>query len=191
MLTTGMSRPSDQPGGLTVPEATQFIRSSGERLIATLDGAGKAADKRQQLVALLDEAVDVDGIARFALGRFWNTASDGQRDAYLRLFSAVLVDRLCNAFDDYHGMHFSIDRVTQADDAVQVVTSVYRPNQATQRVVWIVGAVAGVTKIVDIVAEGLSVRIMQRDHCVKLLQQDGYSIEGLIGTLRQQSGIPS
>jgi hypothetical protein len=41
------------------------------------------------------------------------------------------------------------------------------------------------------VAENFSVRVMQRDHCGKLLQQDGYSIQGLIGTLRQQSGIPS
>jgi phospholipid transport system substrate-binding protein len=186
-----MSRPSDQPSGLTVSDATQFITRSGERLIAALDGAGKATAKRQQLVALLDEALDVDGIARFALGRFWNTASGGQRNEYLRLFSAVLIDRLCSAFDDYHGMRFSIERATEVDDAVQVATSVYRPNQAAQRVVWIVGTVGGVTKIVDIVAEGFSVRVMQRDHCVKLLQQDGYSLEGLIGTLRQQSGIPS
>jgi phospholipid transport system substrate-binding protein len=186
-----MSRPSDQPSGLTVSDATQFITRSGERLIAALDGAGKATVKRQQLVALLDEALDVDGIARFALGRFWNTASGGQRDEYLRLFSAVLIDRLCSAFDDYHGMRFSIERATEVDDAVQVATSVYRPNQAAQRVVWIVGTVGGVTKIVDIVAEGFSVRVMQRDHCVKLLQQDGYSLEGLIDTLRQQSGIPS
>ena len=85
-------------------------------------------------------------------------------------------------------MRFSIDRSTQADDAVQVSTSVYRPNYPMQRVVWVVGTVRGAAKIVDIVAAGISMRIMQRDNCVKLLTRDANGIQPLLDTLQRQAG---
>jgi phospholipid transport system substrate-binding protein len=188
LLTTAMTRSADDPGPTSVSDAIQFIRQSADSLIGILDGPAEPDMKRRQLAELLSDTIDVEGVARFALGRFWSLASDAQRDEYLRLFPVVLIDNLGKALSDYQGMRFSIDRSTQADDAVQVLTSVYRPNYPMQRVVWVVGTVRGAAKIVDIVAAGISMRIMQRDNCVKLLTRDANGIRPLLDTLQRQAG---
>jgi phospholipid transport system substrate-binding protein len=190
LSTIAMTQPTDELVPLSVAQAIQFIRRSGERLIAILDGSDGATAKREQLKALISDAIDVDGIARFTLGRFWASASTGERSEYLRLFPAVLVSDVGKAFGAYRGVRFSIDRGMQADNAVHVTTTVFRPDYSFQ-VTWVVGAIGSATKILDIVAGGLSMRVSRRDTCVSLLRHDNNSVQALIETLRQQAAIVS
>jgi phospholipid transport system substrate-binding protein len=190
MSATAMAQPTDEPAPISVAQAILFIRQSGERLITILDGSGDAAAKREQLKALISDAIDVDGIARFALGRFWSNANVGERAEYVRLFPAVLVSDIDKAFGAYRGVRFSIDRGTQADDAIHVTTTVFRPDYSLQ-VTWVVGAIGGTAKILDIVAGGFSMRLSQRDACVSLLRNDNNSIQALIETLRRQAAVVS
>ena len=180
-----------QPADLSVAQAMQFIRQSGDRLVAILDGPAEPAVKRQQLAALINDTIDVDGIARFALGPYWRTASDGQRSEYVRLFPAVLLGNIGRTFGGYQGVRFSIDRGTQVGDAIQVTTTVYRPDNTLQQVVWVVSAIGGAAKIIDIVAAGVSMRIAQRNGCVNLLVRDNDSVQALIETLRRQAAAVS
>ncbi len=190
MATAAMSRPAEEQETLSIAQATQFIRHSGDRLIAILDGSAEPPAKRAQLEALIADTLDVGGIARFALGRFWHGASDGQRSEYIRLFPAVLLGDVDKAFGTYRGVRFSIDRATQTEDnTVQVSTTVFRPDYPVQ-VTWIVGSIGGATKVIDIVAGGFSMRISQRDDCTSLLKHDN-SIETLIETLRRQAAAVS
>src|SRR5579863_3030496 len=74
----------------SVAEATQFLRQSGDKLIVILNGSSDWPAKTRQVQALIEETMDVYGIARFALGRTWNAASDAQRSEIGRLFPQVL-----------------------------------------------------------------------------------------------------
>jgi ABC-type transporter MlaC component len=67
------------------PEA--FIGGLGDRALALL-GRPRAAVSRSELAALLDAAVDLRLLARLALGRHWNVASETQRREYIELFRA-------------------------------------------------------------------------------------------------------
>lgn len=192
MSTAAMTRSADEQASVSVVQAIQFIRQSGDRLIAILDGSADLAVKRGQLEALINDTIDVDGIARFALGRLWNTASDGERNEYVRLFPAILMGNFAKTFGGYRGMRFSIDRATQADTAVKVSTTVVRPDYPIPiQVTWVVGATDGATKIVDICAAGVSMRIAQRDDCISLLAHDNNSVQALIETLRRRAGVMS
>ena len=56
--------------------ASDFIKGVGDQLVAVVNGPEPDQQKRSKLTQVIDGAVDVDGVARFCLGRFWRTASD-------------------------------------------------------------------------------------------------------------------
>ena len=56
-------------------DATEFVRRFGNQALAIVGGPGSAAEKRQRLEPLITQAVDIEDIGRFVLGRFWRTAT--------------------------------------------------------------------------------------------------------------------
>ena len=70
-------------------KATAFVKSTGDRLVAIVNGPGAAATKRAAMTKILDSDVDVDGIGRFCLGRFWRQATPEQQKQYLTVFHEV------------------------------------------------------------------------------------------------------
>ena len=82
-------------------KAAAFIKSTGDRLVSVVNGPGDAAQKRQQLTKIVDDTVDVDGIARFCLGRFWRQASPDQQKRYLAAFHQVLVTSITAKIGEY------------------------------------------------------------------------------------------
>jgi phospholipid transport system substrate-binding protein len=53
---------------------------------------------------------------------------------------------------------------------------------------WVVDEVDGHPKIVDVVAEGTSLRLTQRSDYGSYLQQHGDSVDALIAAMRRQVG---
>lgn len=187
----GITRLVKSQDSLSVPQAKQFIQASGDLLVGILNGASDWPEKRRLMEALISERMDVYGIARFAIGRFWHDANDRQRDEYMRLFPLVLISKISKIFGSYQGVKFVIDRGLRIDDSVEVWTTVFRPNVPLQQVSWVIGAVRGAIKIVDIMAEGASLRIVQRDNCVSFLTQNNNNIQALLEALRHEAELAS
>lgn len=183
----GVVQLTGEQRSVTVAEAMQFIQQSGDRLIEILNGPDDTSVKMRRCEVLIAEALDVGGVARFALGRFWNLANDEQRNEFVRLFPAVLVGSIGRSIGSYQGLRFTVDRGVQVDHNVQVWTTVLRAGEPPRRVTWLIGAVGGAPKILDIVAEGASMRITERDDCASFLAQNNHSIPDLIETLRRQA----
>jgi len=176
---------------LTAAEATKFIQQAGDKMAALLNQPGDWSAKRRQVEALINETVDVNGVTQFALGRFWRTASEEQRSECVRLFASVLLGSVGRAVGAYRGVTFTIGRSLQVDDKVQVWTTLLRPGDQPREVIWIIGSINGVPKVVDIVAEGTSMRITERDDTTSFLARNKYSIPALIETLRQRAEATS
>jgi phospholipid transport system substrate-binding protein len=187
MSVAGLVRHVDAEIPLAAAEATRFIRQAGDRLVAIVTGPGSLPEKRRLMYLLVSERVDVYGIARFALGRFWNAATDRQRDKYVRIFPAILVAEIGLTRADYRVMSFSIDRCTQLDGEFQVWTTVLLPGIPPRHVGWNVGRIGGTAKIVDVIADSVSLRITQRDEYASFLAHNNDDIEALIAMLRQQA----
>ena len=79
-------------------KAAAFVKSTGDRLVAVVNGPGSVSDKRAAMTQILNSDVDVEGIARFCLGRYWKQATPEQQKQYLALFHEVLVTNItCQA----------------------------------------------------------------------------------------------
>lgn len=166
--------------------ASAFIKGVGDQLVGIVNGPESDREKRAKLTAVIDNAVDVDGVARFCLGRFWRTASADQQRRYMMLFHQVLVNNITAKIGEYRGVRFQMGRTQQRDDDAVVSTVVERPNNPPTNVDWVVSNPGSDPKIIDVIAEGTSMRLTQRQDYAAYLSQHNNNIDALIDAMRQQ-----
>jgi len=166
--------------------AAAFIEERGSEMIEIVNADGPIDDKREAVAKVLRKAVDIRGVAQFVLGRHWRTATEAQRSEYLSLFEETLVRNLSARFGELRGVTFSIGRNQMASEQEAVVSTVVtRPNNPAIALDWRVADVEGTPRIVDVVAEGTSLRITQRSEYSAVVQRGG-GMEGLLRAMRQQ-----
>jgi len=169
-------------------KAAAFVKATGERLVGIINAPGSEAEKRASLIKAVDQTVDVDNIARFCLGRFWNKATPEQQKQYLQLFRSVLASNIGSKLGQYQGVSFSMGRRKRQGEDAAVMTTVLRPNNPPTEVDWIISNPGTDPKIVDVIAEGTSLRLTQRQDYASFLTRNGESVEALINAMRQQLG---
>jgi phospholipid transport system substrate-binding protein len=170
----------------TTDKAGAFVKSTGDRLVAVVNGPGATNTKRTQMTQIINSDVDVDGIGRFCLGRYWKLATPEQQKQYLALFHEVLVTNITSKLGEYQGVTFTMGRSKPQDEEAVVSTTVVRPNNAPTAVDWIISNPSGSPKIIDVVAEGTSLRLTQRQDYASYLTHNNGSIDALIAAMKAQ-----
>ncbi len=168
--------------------AAAFIEQTGRALAAVANSTGPQEQKKAQLAAIVERTVDVDGVARFCLGRFWQRATPAQQQQYTQLFHRVLATNITAHLGEYRGVNFTMGRTQQAEGHIAVATTVTRPNAGPADVQWVVDQVGGQPKIIDVVAEGTSLRLTQRADYASYLSRNGNNVQALIDAIRRQVG---
>jgi phospholipid transport system substrate-binding protein len=166
--------------------ATAFITTAGGKFVAAINGTGTLEQRRLVLGGIVDDAVDVNGVARFCLGRFWRTATPAQQQQYLELFRNALVVNIASKIGEYQGVRFVVGATQDRDVGELVSTTIERPNNPPVNVQWVVANASTNPKVVDVIAEGTSLRITQRDDYASFLTQHGDNIDGLLDAIRHQ-----
>lgn len=167
--------------------ATAFIQGTGQELVAAINGGGPVAQRRTQVAAVLRRAVDVPGVGRFILGRYWNTATPEEQQTYMRLFEETLIRNLSARFGEYQGVRFSLGRAQQrTEDDTLVNTIIERPNSAAFSLDWRVAEVGGQPKVVDVIAEGTSLRLTTRSEYSAVVTRNGGRVSALLDAMRNQ-----
>lgn len=167
-------------------QAATFIQSVGQQLVHIVDSPSSTAQKDAALQRVIDSDVDVNGIARFCLGRYWRLATPSQQQEYQTLFRKVLVISISAKIGEYKGVRFTVGRTTQRPEGEVVTTTIAAPQKAPAEVDWVVQNVGGKPQIVDVVAEGTSLRLTQRDDYNAFISQHKQSVQALIDALRRQ-----
>jgi phospholipid transport system substrate-binding protein len=167
-------------------QASAFVKTVGDKLVAVVNGPGSTAEKRTAMSQIISAAVDVDGIGRFCLGRYWRQASADQQKRYLELFHEVLITNITAKLGEYKGVTFTLGRSRPQDEEAAVATTVERPNNAPTAVDWIISNPASNPKIIDVVAEGTSLRLTQRSDYASYLAHNGNNVDALINAMKQQ-----
>jgi phospholipid transport system substrate-binding protein len=167
-------------------QAAAFVKSTGDKLVGVVNGAGSQQDKRRALTQIIDSTVDVDGVARFCLGRFWRQASADQQKRYVELFHQVLVTNITAKLGEYQGVRFTMNRSRSQDEDEIVSTVVERPNNPPTNVDWVITSPSSTPKIIDVIAEGTSLRLTQRSDYASFLAHNNSDIDTLINAMRQQ-----
>jgi phospholipid transport system substrate-binding protein len=170
-----------------VEKANAFVQQTGDKMVAIVNGAAPAADKRRALTQILEVAVDVDGIARFCLGRFWRTASPDQQKHYLAAFHEVLVTNISSKLGEYRGVKLTVQHGRPQDDEAIVTTVVDRPNNPPTNVDWVIEQPTAAPRIIDVIAEGTSLRLTQRQDYASYLTRNNNDVDALVNAMKQQT----
>ena len=169
-------------------DATGFVVNLGNQLAAIVNGPGSYEEKKRRLQPLIEQAVDVDTIAQFCLGIYWRRANPQQQQEFVRLFHAVLLNNIGGKLGQFQGVTFRPTTTTQRDGDSVVGTIIQRPNQQPNNVQWVVSTASGRPKIVDVQAEGVSLRLTQRNDYSAYISSNGGNVDALLAAMRRQAG---
>lgn len=166
--------------------AQTFVQMLGRQWIDIMNGTTSLSEKKTQMRPFLDRAVDVDDVARYCLGTYWRIATPEQRLRYLGLFHAIFTNSITERLGDYSRITFTIGRAYAFGEDMAVETVITRPNQPGAKVLWIVKQANGGPKVVDMIAEGVSLRLTERQDYVSFIERNNGNIDILLQTLARQ-----
>lgn len=169
-------------------DPTALISSLGNRALEVLGKGTTEAQRAARFRELLREDFDVPGIARFVLGRYWNTATEEQRAEFVKLFEGYVAQAYATRLAEYAGETFKVTGSRPDPDGAVVSSQILRPaGQAPIKVDWRLSGRGGVYKISDVSVDGISMAVTQRSEFASVIQHNGGQVEGLIAMLRQRS----
>ncbi len=166
--------------------AAAFVKSTGDRILAAMRLSGSVDDRRKILAPIIDKAIDVDGIAKFCLGRFWRTATPDQQQRYTDLFHQVLIGNITSKLGEYQEVKLTIGRSQQRDENDVVSSVIERSNNPPTTVDWVVANAASDPKVIDLIAENTSLRQTQRNDYAAYLTRNNSDVDALIKAMRAQ-----
>jgi phospholipid transport system substrate-binding protein len=168
--------------------ATALVRDAGNELVAAInDQRSTVAARREKVAAVLRRAIDIEGTGRFILGRYVRQASPAELAEYNRLFDDIIVRNLSARFGEYRGVRFSLGRAQQrTEEDVLVNTIIERPSTAPFSLDWRVADVGGQPRVVDVIAEGTSLRLTTRSEYSAVIQRNGGRVAALLEAMRNQ-----
>ena len=166
--------------------AKQFIQSFGTQLVTIVNSPVPLPEKKAKVLPLVQKNVDIDGIGRYCLGRYWKIATPEQRQHYLTLFHEVLVNAITDKLGEYRGVSFTIGDVTKSGGEDSVNAILTRPQQPPASMQWIVGYDNGQPQVVDVIGEGASLRLTQRNDYSSFIARNGGSVDTLLAALQKQ-----
>lgn len=184
----GLALPLPALAQMDATRAVNFIQATGQALVEALNSTRmNAAQRREQVANILRQAVDIEGTGRFILGRWWRVASPAEQQEYLRLFEETLLRNLAARVGEYQGVRFTLGRSQQrTEEDVLVTTVVERAGSAAVNLDWRVADVNGQPRVVDLVAEGTSLRLTQRSEYSAVVQRGGNQVGALLSAMRGQ-----
>jgi phospholipid transport system substrate-binding protein len=172
-------------------DPTALISSLGSRALEVLGKGTTEAQRVARFRELLREDFDVPGIARFVLGRYWNTATEDQRAEFVRLFEGYVAQAYATRLAEYAGEQFKVTGSRLDGDGAIVSSQILRPaGEAPIKVDWRLIGRNGIYKIADVSVDGISMAVTQRSEFASVIQHNGGQVQGLIAMLRQKTGAP-
>ena len=172
----------------------QFVQQLGDKAIAQLAGKGVPEDEeRARFKNLLVSYFDVNAIGKFTVGRaYWGTATPEQQKEFLSLYETQVTNAYAKRFQEYSGEQFKVTNQQKDSDADTLVSSIItRPAGAPVSVQWRIRAENGSFKVADVVIEGISMAVTDRQQFAAVIQRGGGTLQALIDAMKTQNMVPA
>lgn len=181
--------------GLAGPAVAATSTSGAQSFLETFTKRGlgifgdqslDTAAKRTKVRSMIDEGFDVEAIARDVLSRHYKGLTDPQRAEYHALYTDYVLATYFKQLVDFGNLNLAFLETNAAQNGDALVnTRADRPSGKPLRLQWRVRADdAGRFRIVDIIAEGVSIAVTQRSDFNAVMANKGF--DGLIAALQQK-----
>ena len=173
--------------------ASQFIQTLGNNAIGAIANKNLTPDQRSDKFRdILRTSFDLPTIGRFVIGRTWNAATPDEQKEYMRLFEELVIKTYGDRLTLYTGEGFRVTGARAESEKDSIVNSqITHPDGSQPTAIdWRVRQRDGKIGVIDVVVEGVSLSVTQRQEYASVIQRSGGQIGGLLDQMRQQVQPP-
>lgn len=175
--------------------AGKFVQDLGDRAIKVIADKSITADQRTDAFRkILTDSFDLMTIARFVIGRTWNTATPDQQQEYLHLFTELVVKSYGDKLTLYTGEGFTVtgQRPDENGKDFIVNSEITHPDGSEPtKIDWRLRQRNNKLGVIDVMVEGVSLSVTQRQEYASIIQNNGGQIDALLKLMHQQLEAPS
>jgi phospholipid transport system substrate-binding protein len=166
-----------------------FIRSLGDEVIGILADKSFDQGKREEVFhEMLVRYVDTDSIARTVLGRYWNQATDAEKQDFKNLYREYIIKIYARRFANFNGEVFNVKSSRRENDRDSVVVTAIEPKQGpAYNVTWRVRKMDDGYRVSDVMAEGISLLVTHNQEFSSVIQNNGGKVAALLDALRKRT----
>lgn len=171
-------------------KAEEFVQKVTKEGIEDIINANVSQTvKDERFEKLFNNALDLNFIGQFVLGRYWRTATAEQKKEFISAYRELNIKTWSQRFDEFKGKNFIFKGTTPSNSANQVfVNSVVPMDQGEPaKVVWRVKQTGNNFKIVDIIIENVSLAITARNEYTAYIKTAPGGIDDLIKDLQNKT----
>jgi phospholipid transport system substrate-binding protein len=168
--------------------AAAFVRQLGEQALGLLRNTSVTLEQREAAFRnLLRDGFDLDFIGRFTLGRHANRLTPDQHADFREAFGEFILKTYARRLSAYSGEVFTVTGAQRAGEHDALVSSrIDRPGGAPPLMAdWRVRDFGGRYKVIDVVVQGVSMAVTQRQEFASVINTSG--VNGLIAQLRARA----
>ena len=172
----------------------KFIQDLGDSAIGAIaDKSITPAQRSNKFRDILQTSFDLQTIGRFVIGRSWNSASPEQQKEYMRLFQELVIKTYGDRMTLYTGEGFRVASARAETEKDWIVVSQITHPDGSQptSIDWRVRLRDGKLGVIDVVVEGVSLSVTQRQEYAAVIQRNGGQIDGLLDEMRHQLQAPT
>ncbi len=164
-----------------------FVHKVAEDVLEVVQSNKSDAMVRQELEGIFSRYIDIEWVGRFVLGRHWRTASEAQKQNFIKAYRAFMIGSYTDRLKEYSGEHYQVNLPRDLSDNKYALTMELFRNQGKPVLIdYKIRADGGTYKIYDIVVEGISLITTQRSEFDSVVSRKG--VDALIKALNKKSG---
>lgn len=178
---------------LDVATAQRHVEATIDDILQLVVDRPTASEAAARLLQIVERRASVEQVARFAAGRHWRTMSEAEQAAFTRAFTQYLAATYAENFRRIEGRVDDLRqqvRVRSTEDAgakgVVVRTEILPPGSAPISVDWLVSDRSGRVEVADLIVEGISMAITQREVVGAMLDARGGDVALFVSDLERQ-----
>ncbi len=185
----GVALLAASPGGSRADDAgaaAAFLASLTDQVIEQLtDASLPVMERERRFRSLFRVNFDIPAIGRFVLGRYWRKARPEVRKNFLAAFEEIMAQGFATRFAGYADTKFEMVSVQALKRTGQFkVSSRIAPTKDEVYLVgWLVEHKNGQFRVLDVVAEGVSMALTLRSEYASVIKRSGGRVEGLVAQL--------
>ena len=151
-------------------------------------------EMRQQIEPIIDRYFDFYNIARYAVGRYWRTATDAEKQDYKNLFKMSLIQQTYQQFNQIRNLDFTPTKTIERGEKFIIVTGIVRDKSGnfpdTEVSFRLINIEGQNPKIIDLEVENISMLKTQQDINVSILRRAGGDFSVLLKSLQDKINAP-
>jgi phospholipid transport system substrate-binding protein len=171
------------------PSPTQVVERLHQELLTVMKQAEALgyAGRYQHLEPVVEDCYDLTYIARFAVGRYWKTFSDLQKENYLNAFRQMSIAIYANRFNGYSGERFETgSEMPQRKGRVLVKSVLVKATSEKIELNYLLHRKQNRWMIINVIAQGVSDLSLKRADYTSILKKE--TIDTLIDKIHSKIG---